>query len=314
MEEWRPDLIANYLLKCNFEQPEDQYHRPSLRKGGHPKLSRFTGPSTPLSRLHRSHRKSVMWASLPRTPSCPSDFSLINLCQEYPTKIYSSERMDLFYKPDHRFHLPKGLIRLRMYFKNRKSAKDEVTMSIYLKMLMNHLREIEYMGSSASIRTDISHSPYSITVDISGFNDSLSKFLNEYIDQILKFVPLDLQDFNNNKDKKARDYMNFFKGNPYSQALEYHQCALREGGGSEVDLKLTMVDSVTFEDVLEFNSLWKTQVFSELYIAGNFDPESAMSTGRTIENKLSGLSRPLPSTEVGSMRAVNLPEHQIWAV
>ena len=68
---------------------------------------------------------------------------------------------------------------------------------------------------------------FSITFEISGFNDSLSKFTDQYLEKILNFVPIDKQDFENLKQKKTRDYQNFFKGNPYSQGLEYHSCSLK---------------------------------------------------------------------------------------
>lgn len=94
-----------------------------------------------------------------------------------------------------------------------------MTKAIYLKMLTNYLKELEYMATSASIQTNIDTNPYSITFEIIGFNDSFSKFIDEYLNTILSFSPSDQQMFENIKDQKDRDYKNFFMGNPYSQAF-----------------------------------------------------------------------------------------------
>ena len=52
-----------------------------------------------------------------------------------------------------------------------------------------------------------------------GFNDSFSKFIDEYLNKIISFVPTDIQLFDNVKNQKVRDYNNFFMGNPYSQGF-----------------------------------------------------------------------------------------------
>lgn len=149
-------------------------------------------------------------------------------------------------------------------------------------MLSNYLREIEYMAQSASIGLDLESNMFSITFEISGFNDSLSKFTDQYLDKILSFVPRDQQDFENLKEKKKRDYQNFFKGNPYSQGLEYHSCSLKEGVGSEPEQKLAEIHNVTFEDIVKFGTEWKESIFSEIYIGGNFDKASAEQIGKSI--------------------------------
>lgn len=113
-------------------------------------------------------------------------------------------------------------------------------------MLLNYLKEIEYMATTASIHTNIESNPYSVTFEVKGFNDSFPKFLDEYLNKILSFVPSDQQMFDNIKNQKVRDYNNFFIGNPYSQGFEYQNCVLKEGIDCEPEQKLQQLHTIAF--------------------------------------------------------------------
>ena len=45
------------------------------------------------------------------------------------------------------------------------------------------------------------------------------KFSDQFLDKILNFIPEDHQNFKDVKDKKTRDYANFFMSNPYTQGF-----------------------------------------------------------------------------------------------
>lgn len=305
MEEWKPELIAAYLQQLT---PDNL--RINITAQDFESVTDLTEPvygtKYSVESIKNIQPKKCDVSFPPPNPFFPDNFSLISSNQEYPTKIYSSDRADIFYKPDHRFNLPKGILKIRLCFRNLSSPKDQVTKEIYIKMLTNYLKQIEYMATTASIQTNIESNPYSITFEIMGFNDSFSKFIDEYLNKIISFVPTDQQLFDNVKNQKVRDYNNFFMGNPYSQGFQYHNCALKEGVDCEPSQKLLELDSLNFKDVSKFSNNWKEYLFAEIYIGGNFDGQYAQNLGKSIEAKIEQCSKPLSKGEISSIRAINL--------
>jgi hypothetical protein len=57
-----------------------------------------------------------------------------------PIKTRSNEYMDAFFKPDHRFELAKGQVKLRLYYDGENTAEGSVTRDIYEKLIKNYLR------------------------------------------------------------------------------------------------------------------------------------------------------------------------------
>jgi len=73
---------------------------------------------------------------------------------------------------------------------------------------------------------------YTFNIKIVGFRDSFDRFINQYLSQILEFVPKDQQLFENLKEKQKKEYSNYFLNNPYQIAYNSTMNAMREGAST----------------------------------------------------------------------------------
>ena len=70
-------------------------------------------------------------------------------------------------------------------------------------MLKEHLREFAYMAEMAELDSEFSFgSYYTLNIKINGFRDSFDRFTQQYLKQILSFVPTDAALFETLKEKQ----------------------------------------------------------------------------------------------------------------
>lgn len=55
--------------------------------------------------------------------------------EKYPKIFSKSEQHEAFFKKDHRFELPKMILKLNLYFEGNNTAMDSLCRQIYLDML-----------------------------------------------------------------------------------------------------------------------------------------------------------------------------------
>ena len=242
MEEWRPELILAYLEQMKQENLRVNIMSP-LFEGQTDQVEPIYGTKYSVQPLEKILERECQVDLPPPNKFFASSMDLIpESLGEYPTEITSTERLRVFFKADHRFKLPKGQIELRLEFQNTSSTRDDVLRNLYLQLLKNHLREMDYMAETANVLTTISYSAFSLDLQIKGFDTSLTKFVESYLDRILTFEPSNLQEFQDLKNKKKLSYENFFKEIPYKQAYEYHLLAVRDGLDCDPLDKFTAID------------------------------------------------------------------------
>lgn len=189
MEEWHPELIDSYL---------SQLTRKNLRVivASQKFESQCTltepiyGTKYAVEALPEINPQNCAVHFPPANEFFPEDLTVQPAsANETPTKLSASSFMDLFFKPDHRFQLAKGQVKLRLYYDGDNTAESSVTRDIYEKLLKNYLRETQYMGETASINCKLSFHTFYVDIDLKGFNDSLRKFLPRYLEMILGWTP-----------------------------------------------------------------------------------------------------------------------------
>lgn len=192
--------------------------------------------------------------------------------------------------------------------------RDEVEKSLYLELLKNHLREIDYMAETAYLTTTLSYSAFGLDIQIEGFSNSIEKFVKVYLDKVLGFVPDNEREFDDLKLKKIHSYENFFKEIPYKIAYEYHLLACRHGLDNDPSDKLREAALVTFEDIVAFSESWKSLLYSELFISGNFTKEAATQIAGIVQTKVEEVSQPLSISGIRALRGVNVEPGKIKVI
>lgn len=139
---------------------------------------------------------------------------------------------------------------------------EEVVRSLFEKMLKEKLREFVYVAEIAELESEFSFSSYfTLNLKITGFRDSFDRFTNQYLNEILGFVPNDQQLFDNIKEKQKKEYANYFLNNPYQIAYNSIVNALREGSSTSPSGKLAEIDSVLLSDLAAYAKYWKTSLY-----------------------------------------------------
>ena len=173
MEEWRPDLIMDYLVNMKQENLRILILSPTYQ-GQTDQVEPIYGTNYSVEKLQKIEGKKCKVDLPPPNQFFASNMDLIPTHIELPPReIVNNERIKLFYKADHRFQLPKGEIQIRLCYKNSSSIRDDVIKNLYLQLLKNNLREIDYMAETAYITATITFSAFGLDIHITGFNDSL---------------------------------------------------------------------------------------------------------------------------------------------
>lgn len=71
-----------------------------------------------------------------KNPFIPVDFGIKELGKvEKPHNIFTNDQYEVFFKKDHRFELPKMVVKLKLYFEGVNTVKEALCRQIYLDML-----------------------------------------------------------------------------------------------------------------------------------------------------------------------------------
>ena len=152
-------------------------------------------------------------------------------------------------------------------------------------MLKEHLREFSYMAEMAELDSEFSFGSYfTLNIKISGFRDSFDRYTQQYLKQILSFVPSDEALFLTLREKQKKEYSNYFLNQPYQLCYNTIVNALREGQSTDPRGKLAQIDNVILEDLVAFAQSWKKQTYLEYYMAGNLTQDHALRIAREAED------------------------------
>jgi insulysin len=228
MDEWRPDLIKEYLnelrldnliilcqakkfeAQCDLEEPVYST-RYCIEK------------VLDLKELECD-------VSLPENNVfLPKDLTVLAPEEErLPIQVCKSDFVDAFFKKDHRFGLPKVDVNIRLVFDGSFSAVADITRTIFLEMFKESVREFVYLANMAEIKVRNSFVSYiSLEMNFKGFKDSLKLFLVEYLRRLLEFRPIDAQLFANLVDNNRRKYANSLLDVPYTMVYSKGDTAMR---------------------------------------------------------------------------------------
>ncbi|CAI5760693.1 unnamed protein product [Candida verbasci] len=212
----------------------------------------------------------------------------VELPQTYPFLIEHNNKLNVWYKQDDTFEIPKGTIELVFHLPNSNYDVKSSTISLLISELLNdELNEITYYASLVGLHVNINCWRDGFTIRCSGYNHKLPILLEQVIKKFLNFKP-DVSRFESNKFKLSREFKNFAFYSPYQQIGTYFLQLINEKVYTFED-KLKILNELTFDEVEKFNSqLFEGGIFSEVLIHGNFDTISANNIkkiiGRSIDH------------------------------
>ena len=236
---------------------------------------------------------------------------------KYPELIFNKENCKAYFLQDNEFNLPKGMIKLRIYFvknlNHNSEIKNEIISHLLKKIIKLELNEILYMAEESNVEFKFKIYYDKMDISITGFNDSLKSGLKEFLTNI-KNIELNIEKhkevFLLQKEEYIKKLRNFFLQSSYKVSIDYMRKLLSTGANNHKDLlefllneKLELNDLINFKNkmFLETNSVWLIQ--------GNLLKETALEIINTTSEILE-LNIDTPITKsFYSKRAVNLKKN-----
>lgn len=200
----------------------------------------------------------------------------------HPHLIEDNTRMQVWYKQDDRFEVPKGSVDLVFHLPaSNTDAKTSTMMHLYLEMLDDHLTPITYYASLVGLKARFSTWRDGLHLKVSGYNDKVPTLLTHVLRELERFVP-DEARFEPIKQTLAQDYRNFGFNVPYQQIGTHFLQLVNEKTYTYLE-RLAALERVGYADLYEFvtRTLWSKGLFSEMLIHGNF----TINTARDIKKQ-----------------------------
>ena len=131
MEEWHPELIGDYL-----SQLSQKNLRVTMASQKFEKECMLTEPiygtKYSVEALPEIKAEKCGVHFPPANEFFPEDLAVYPpAASTIPVKLSSSTFMDVYFKPDHRFQLAKGQVKLRLYYDGDNTAENSVIRDIY---------------------------------------------------------------------------------------------------------------------------------------------------------------------------------------
>ena len=122
----------------------------------------------------------------PKNPLLPKSLELLPADPEtnkVPIKLKDFEGdTEVWYLKDDKFERPKAIINVKVYPKSGilkelgVTAEGRMITEVWVAAIKEYLREFKYMAEMANLELEFTISNDAITLEFSGFNDSLTEF------------------------------------------------------------------------------------------------------------------------------------------
>ncbi|KAI5965382.1 STE23 [Candida pseudojiufengensis] len=201
-----------------------------------------------------------------------------------PHLINHDNKLNVWYKQDDQFEIPKGSIEIIFHLPNSNTDVISSTKSsMFIEMLDDRLNQITYYASLVGLRVNMNCWRDGFAINVSGYNHKLSILLKQVLEKFFNFKP-DHKRFESLKFKLLKEFKNFGYQVPYYQIGSYHLNLVNEKV-YDYDAKIKILENLKFEEIEKFikEDIWKSGIFGEVLIHGNFD----ISNATEIKNLIS---------------------------
>ena len=224
-------------------------------------------------------------------PFIPTNFDILGKKlqspQVSPYLISHDNKMNLWYKQDDQFEVPKGTIEIVFHLPASNVDVESATKSVvFAEMLDDHLNQITYFASLVGLRVGINCWRDGFAIYVSGYNHKLPVLLNKVLDEFFNFTP-SADRFEPLKFKLCKEFKNVGYQVPYNQIGSYHLQIVNEKV-YDYDDKIEILENLQFTEVEQFikNSITFAGVFAEVLVHGNFDISNATEIKNSVSKHL----------------------------
>ncbi|XP_043942822.1 nardilysin [Protopterus annectens] len=233
-----------------------------------------------------------------KTSDCPDT--------EYPVKIVNSKHGHLWYKKDNKFKIPKGLIdhHLKIIPVISENPGNLVLFDIFVNILAHNLAEPAYEADVAQLEYKLVAGEHGLIIKVKGFNHKLPLLFQLIIDYLADFtVTPDVYGMITEQLKKT--YFNLLI-KPEKLGKDVRLMILEHSRWSLVEKYKALMNNPTMESLLSFVNSFKSDLFVEGLVQGNFTCKESVEFLTYVKDKLK--FRPLKKRVPVQFQVVELPE------
>uniref|UniRef100_A0A8C8GJZ1 Nardilysin a (N-arginine dibasic convertase) n=1 Tax=Oncorhynchus tshawytscha TaxID=74940 RepID=A0A8C8GJZ1_ONCTS len=195
---------------------------------------------------------------------------------ELPVRVTANDRGCLWYKKDNKFNIPKAYIRFHLISPViQQSAKNLVLFDLLVNILGHNLAEPAYEADVAQLDYKLSVGEHGLVIKVKGFNHKLPLLFHLILDHLADFSAC--QDvFNMFSEQLKKAYFNILI-RPEKLGKDVRLLVLEHGRWSMVEKYQALADGgLTVEQLMEFSRTFKTQLYAEGLVQGNFTSQESI--------------------------------------
>uniref|UniRef100_A0A8C7IBI8 Nardilysin convertase n=1 Tax=Oncorhynchus kisutch TaxID=8019 RepID=A0A8C7IBI8_ONCKI len=217
---------------------------------------------------------------------------------ELPVRVTANDRGCLWYKKDNKFNIPKGVC---------VCVLGLVLFDLLVNILGHNLAEPAYEADVAQLDYKLSVGEHGLVIKVKGFNHKLPLLFHLILDHLADFSAC--QDvFNMFSEQLKKAYFNILI-RPEKLGKDVRLLILEHGRWSMVEKYQALADGgLTVEQLMEFSRTFKTQLYAEGLVQGNFTSQESIQFLQYVTDKLQ-FSK-LPAEVSVLFRVVELPLKQ----
>uniref|UniRef100_A0A669PVT7 Nardilysin convertase n=1 Tax=Phasianus colchicus TaxID=9054 RepID=A0A669PVT7_PHACC len=223
---------------------------------------------------------------------------------EYPVKALSTQQGCLWYRKDDKFKIPKGYVRFHLISPLiQRSAENIVLFDTFVNILSHNLGEPAYEADVAQLEYKLVAGEHGLIIRVKGFNHKLPLLFQLIIDYLtdFSFTPAVFEMIT---EQLKKTYFNILI-KPETLAKDVRLLILEHGRWSMTDKYQTLMKGLSIEALSSFVKAFKSQLFVEGLVQGNFTSREAKDFLNYVVQKLqfAPLAHPCPV----QFRVVDLP-------
>uniref|UniRef100_A0A8C0EMS3 Nardilysin convertase n=1 Tax=Bubo bubo TaxID=30461 RepID=A0A8C0EMS3_BUBBB len=223
---------------------------------------------------------------------------------EYPAKTLSTQQGCLWYRKDDKFKIPKGYVRFHLISPLiQQSAENIVLFDTFVNILSHNLGEPAYEADVAQLEYKLVAGEHGLVIRVKGFNHKLPLLFQLIIDYLsdFSFTPAVFEMIT---EQLKKTYFNILI-KPETLAKDVRLLILEHGRWSMIDKYQTLMNGLSIESLSSFVKAFKSQLFVEGLVQGNFTSRVSTDFLNYVVQKLqfAPLAHPCPV----QFRVVDLP-------
>ncbi|XP_033919880.1 nardilysin [Melopsittacus undulatus] len=227
---------------------------------------------------------------------------------EYPVKTLSTKQGCLWYKKDDKFKIPKGYVQFHLISPLiQQSAENIVLFDTFVNILSHNLGEPAYEADVAQLEYKLVAGEHGLVIQVKGFNHKLPLLFQLIIDYLsdFSFTPAVFEMIT---EQLKKTYFNILI-KPETLAKDVRLLILEHGRWSMTDKYQTLMNGLSVESLSSFVKAFKSQLFVEGLVQGNFTSREANDFLNYVVQKLqfAPLIHPCPV----QFRVVDLPNRHL---